>query len=443
MTYSAQYRSKRRTAQEAAGLVRSGDWVDYGFALNMPVAFDEALAARSGEIDDVKIRGTLALKPLKAAEAEGFSYNSWHFSGYERKLAAQGRCHYLPMLYRNMPLYYRRELTVDVAVCQVAPIDHHGHFSFSISNSASRAILAKAGLVIVEVNQRMPRALGGFAESIHISDVDVIIEGANPPLSELPPSEPSEIEKTIASLLVEQIPDGATLQLGIGGLPNAIGHLLASSGCRDLGMHTEMLCDAFLELHRSGKLTNRLKERDRHKGVWSFAAGSDDLYRWIDDNPGLASYPIDYTNDPAVIACHDDMISINSCLEVDLFGQVSSESAGFRQISGTGGQLDFVEGAFKALRGKAFLCLASTFTDPQNGARRSRIVGNFDPGTIVTATRSGSHFIVTEWGLANLAGKSTWERSEALIAIAHPDFRDDLVAKAERAGIWRRSNRRG
>jgi acyl-CoA hydrolase len=210
MTYSAQYRNKRRTAQEAAGLVRSGDWVDYGFALNMPVAFDEALAARSGEIDDVKIRGTLALKPLKAAEAEGFSYNSWHFSGYERKLAAQGRCHYLPMLYRNMPLYYRRELTVDVAVCQVAPIDHHGHFSFSISNSASRAILEKARLVIVEVNQRMPRALGGFAESIHISDVDVIIEGTNPPLSELPPGEPSEIEKAIASLLVEQIPDGAT-----------------------------------------------------------------------------------------------------------------------------------------------------------------------------------------------------------------------------------------
>lgn len=446
MTYSAEYRRKLRTAQEAAALVRSGDWVDYGFALNMPVALDRALAARAHELEGINIRGTLALRPLLAVEADpagrSFSYNSWHFSGYERKLAARGLCHYLPMIYRNMPLYYRRELTVDVAILQVTPMDRRGHFNFSISNSASRAICEKASLVIVEVNDRMPRALGGFDESLHISEVDVIVEGDNPPLAELPPTVPSDVDRIIAASVVEEIPDGATLQLGIGGLPNAIGHLLALSDRRDLGIHTEMLCDAFLELHRAGKLTNRLKETGHNKGVWTFAAGSRDLYEWIDDNPELASCPVDYTNSPSVIAANDGMIAVNSCLEVDLYGQVSAESSGFRHISGTGGQLDFVEGAFRARGGKAFLCLASTFTDPKSGEIRSRVVPHLTPGTIVTDPRTTSHFIVTEWGAVNLAGRSTWERAEGLIAVAHPDFREPLIEAAHRAGIWRRSNRR-
>ena len=398
-----------------------------------------------GQLEDVKIRGILALRPLEAIEADpegiSFSYSSWHLSGYERKLASRGLCHYRPMVYRNMPRFYRQELTVDVAFLQVPPMDRHGFFNFSLSNSSSRAICEKASVVVVEINEDLPRALGGFGETIHISDVDVIVEGEPSPLTELPSAPSSEIDRRIAEIVVAQIADGATLQLGIGGLPNAIGHLLAQSDCRDLSMHTEMLCDAYLELHRAGKLTNRLKSTDGGKGVWTFAAGSKDLYDWVDDNPGLASCPVDYTNDPDVIAANDNMVSVNGCLEVDLFGQISSESSTFRQISGTGGQLDFLEGTFKSRGGKAFICLPSTFTDPRSGQVLSRIVPALEKGTVVTDPRSTAHLLVTEWGTANLAGRSLWERAEALIAIAHPDFRDDLVEAAQRAGLWRRSNK--
>lgn len=224
-------------------------------------------------------------------------------------------------------------------------------------------------------------------------------------------------------------------------MPNAVGDLIAHSNVRDLGMHTEMLVDAYLTMHEKGKLTNKYKSWDKGKGAWTFCMGSQKLYDWVDRNPSLASYPSNYTNDPKVIAQIDNFISVNNCVEVDLYGQVSSESAGTRQISGTGGQLDFVTGAYLSNGGKSFICFRSAFEDRKTGQAASRVVPALPPSSIVTVPRTQVHYLVTEWGKVNLAGCSTWERAERIISISHPDFRDELIKQAETMKIWRRSNR--
>jgi len=258
---------------------------------------------------------------------------------------------------------------------------------------------------------------------------------------ELPRLTPSDVDRTIAGLIVEQMRDGSTLQFGIGGMPDTIGRMICESDLKDLGMHTEMQVDAYLDLYESGKLTNRCKTIDRGKGAFAFAIGGKRLYEWTDRNPGLASYPVDYTNDPSVIAANDNVVAINNCVKVDLFGQINSESSGLRQLSGTGGQLDFTTGAYMSRGGKAFVCMSSTYTDKKTGEMRSRVVPTLDVGSIVTGPRSQSPYIVTEYGIANLHGRSTWERAERVIEIAHPQFRDELIAEAQRMGIWRRSNK--
>ena len=445
MTYSDEYKAKLSSPEQAVQSIKSGNWVDYGFGVCQPVALDKALAGRAEELSDIKIRSILRLQPAAVIDADPtgqvFTYNSWHFSGYERKLSDQGACFYDPMVYRNLPCYYRSGIPNDVAMISVAPMDRHGFFNFSLANSATKACLENAKTVILEVNQRLPRALGGMEECIHISEVDNIVEGDNPPLITLPPSEVSETDKQIARLVVEEIHDGSTLQLGIGALPNTIGNIIADSDLRDLGMHTEMLTDAFLTIHRNGKLTNKKKNLNTGKGVWSFAIGSQELYDWVDDNPGLAAFPVNYTNSPEIIAQNENMVSINSCLEVDLFGQISSESSGPRHISGTGGQMDFATGAFMSKNGKSFLCFNSQYLDKNTNSRKSRVVSCLPQGEIVTCPRTLCHYLVTEWGKVNLAGRSTWERAELIISIAHPDFRESLIKEAERLKIWRRSNR--
>ena len=239
---------------------------------------------------------------------------------------------------------------------------------------------------------------------------------------------------------VPHIVDGATLQLGIGGMPNVVGARLAQSDVKDLGMHTELCGDAYYELYKAGKLTNRKKAIQRGKGVTGIVFGSQALYDWADQNPGLVVEPLEYVNAPETIAQLDNMISINNCIAVDLYGQVCAESAGLRHISGTGGQLDYLTGAAMARGGKAFICMTSSFVDT-SGTRRSRILPHFN-GDIVTDPRSQAYYIVTEYGAVNLAGRSTWERAELLVSIAHPDFREELIAAAEKQKIWRKSNRR-
>ena len=443
MDYLSQYRQKVAKPEEAVMLVKSGDWVDYSFAANMANSLDKALAARKDELKDIKIRGGLALRPIAAVESdtlrETFTYCSWHFSGYERKLHDKGLCNYIPMLYRNKPLFYNQNLEVDVAMVTVTPMDKHGYFNFSLTNSATRSILNKAKIVIVEVNQSFPRAQGGLDDCIHISEVDAIVEGDNPKPAVLGTPKPTETDIIIAGLILEEIHDGATIQLGIGGMPNTVGTMLANSDLKDLGMHTEMLVDAYYKMYRAGKLTNRKKNIHRNKGVWTFSLGSEQLYQWIDDNPGLASYPVNYTNNPNVMSQLEQLITINNCVAVDLYGQICSESSGYRQISGTGGQLDFVTGGYLSPVGKSFVCFSSTYTD-KDGHIHSRITPNLAAGSIVTDPRCQVHYLVSEYGKVNLAGRSTWERAEMIIGIAHPQFREELIKEAQLQNIWRRSN---
>lgn len=444
MNFAEEYKRKLKTPEEAVKLVKDGDWVDYSVGIGFPVLLDAALAKRKDELRDIKIRGSLAMQPIQAVEQDRerrtFTYNSWHCSGYERKLCDEGLCNYIPMIFRNMASYYRRYLTVNVAMISVAPMDSKGFFNFSMVNCTTRAILDAADLIILEVNEHMPHVYGGQEDCIHISEVDVVVEGEHKPLAQLPVPPATEIDEKIASLLLPHIPDGATIQLGIGGMPNSVGKLMAESDLKDLGMHTELLSDGFVDLYEAGKLTNSRKTLHRGKGVFGIALGSQQLYDWVGENQGLLSFPMDYVNQPSVMAQMENMISINNCIAIDLYGQVSSESAGTRHISGTGGQLDFSTGAYDAPGGKGFICMTSSYRD-KTGNLKSRILPKFTEGDIITTPRTQAFYIVTEYGIVNLAGRSTWERAELLISLAHPDFRDELIAAADKQKIWRNSNR--
>ncbi|MCD8357119.1 MAG: butyryl-CoA:acetate CoA-transferase [Clostridia bacterium] len=444
MNYTAEYRDKLCTPEEAVQVVKSGDWVDYTTSLGKPALLDRALAKRRDELIDVKIRGNLISGPIEIAECdptqEHFIYNSWHCSAYERKLCDRGLCYFIPMVFHNNSAYYKHFLTVNVAMACVTPMDRHGYFNFSTATGVSAQILRKADIVILEINEHLPKLYGGYDECIHISEVNYIVEGEHDPLPDIQYPAPSVIDEQIAANLIPYMTDGMTLQLGIGTLPHAVGNLIAQSDLKDLGMHTELCSDAYLQLHKAGKLTNNRKTVNRGKGVLGIAIGSRETYEWIDENPGIAAYPLEYVNSPEVIAHIDNMLSINSCLEVDLYGQVSSESSGMRQISGTGGQLDFLTGTAASRGGKAFICMSSTYRD-KHGIRYSRIVPRFG-GDIITSPRSQVYYVATEYGVANLVGRSTWERAEAIISLAHPDFRESLLAAAEAQHIWRRSNQR-
>ena len=269
----------------------------------------------------------------------------------------------------------------------------------------------------------------------------MVVEGENPRLAQLTDVPPTEVDRKVADLIVEQIPNGACLQLGIGGMPNAVGSLIAESDLKDLGVHTEMYVDAFVDIAKAGKITGAHKNIDRFRQTYAFGAGTKKMYDYMNENPELMSAPVDYTNDIRSISALDNFISINNCVDLDLYGQISSESSGTKQISGAGGQLDFVLGAYLSKGGKSFICCSSTFTDRQ-GVMHSRIRPTLLEGSIVTDTRANTHYIVTEYGVVNVKGLSTWEKAEAIISIAHPDFRDELIKEADKMKIWRRSCRR-
>lgn len=444
MSFMDEYRSKLVTADEAVKVIKSGDWVDYGTFLNQVVELDKALARRKEELYNVKIRSAARVSGppqvvLSDPTKEHFIFHSGHFTIIDRKMHDFGMCYYIPLLFREIPTYYQYGEEPDVAMVAVTPMDKHGYFNFGLSNVYSKKTCETARKVIVEVNPNLPSVPGGNSECIHISEVDYIVE-ADWPLMAIPEIPVSDTDKAIANLILGQMEDGCCIQLGIGALPNAMGKLIAQSDLKDLGVHSEMFCDAYLDMWEAGRITNNRKNIDRGKMVFTFALGSQRLYEFLDRNPAVASYPVEYTNYPHIIAQNDRVFSINNALEVDLFGQVAAESSGPRHISGTGGQVDFVEGAYLSREGKSFIALSSTYTD-KNGDLQTRIRPTLTPGTIVTTTRSTVMNIVTEYGIANMKGKSTWERAEALIMLAHPKFREDLIREAQRMNIWTRTNK--
>ena len=447
MSFADEYRSKLVSAEEAVKIVKDGDWIDFGFGHTNPYALDKALAARKDELKDIKIRHCLSLRMPEVVKAdpyrETFYHSNWHFSGADRKLHDQGLMNYIPMIFRNKPLFYRKSIVndVDVVMFRVTPMNKHGYFNLHNAVAAGRATIEAAKKVILEVNPNpnLPWCYGGREECVHISEVDYVVEFESP-VEVIPPATPNDIDKKIAQLVAEQVPNGACVQLGIGGLPNMVGTLLAESDLKDLGCQTEMMVDAYYHLYQAGKLTCTKKGIDRGKATFAFAAGSQFLYDWMNENPFLATYAVNYTNNPYNIAANPNAVAINNCVEVDLFGQISSESSGPRHISGTGGQLDFTTGAYMSEGGKAFICCTSSYTDKQ-GVLRSRIVPMLPQGSIVTVPRTQAHLIVTEYGTADLAGRNTWERAERLINIAHPDLRDGLVKEAEKMNIWKKSLR--
>lgn len=440
------YKEKLITADQAAAMVKNGDKLHFGLGCGSIVDIDKAIAKRADELKDITIISTVAIreKPfetyLATSSNEQVRFSSAHFNVHDRKMNKDGRCWYIPMMFCELPyLWVNNNNEIDIAMFQVAPMDEHGNFNLGPQVADMWGVIKAAKKIIVEVNQNMPIA-HGHQTQLNLYGIDYVVEGSNTPLAELPAKAPSEIDKMIASHIVPRIKSHSTLQLGIGSLPLCIGSMLSQSDQRNINAHTEMFTDAYVDLFEAGKLTGN-KPIDKGKAVYTFAGGTKRLYDFIDNNPICCNAPVDYVNNISTISKIDNFVSINSCIQVDLYGQVCSESAGYQQISGTGGQLDFVLGAYQSKGGQSFLCTPSTRVG-KDGQLESLISPVMPPGAIVTTPRMATNFIVTEYGAADLKGKTTWERAERLINIAHPDFRDQLIKEAEKMGIWKNSSKR-
>lgn len=425
------------TAEEAAALVKSGMWLDYGFGATQAEAFDKALAARVHELSGVKVRSCLTTKPRAFQEADPEGAHllsaSWHFSGYDRRQFDAGRCTYIPLNLGEWPDLYRRFCgAVDIAVLQVCPKDAEGNYNFSISASYMRALVEKADVVIVEVNPALPYCYGPD-NAVHESEVDFVIELPPLPAPELPSAVSSEVDLAIARLVAAEIRDGDCLQLGIGGLPNAVGRAIAGAGVKDLGVHTEMMVEGLVELVKAGVATGARKQVDLGKAVYAFAIGTADIYAALDRNPAFVARQVDYTNLPQFVAQNHNVVAVNSTGQMDLQGQAASEADGYRHFSGTGGQLGFVRAAYESQGGRAFLCMPSTYE--KHGVRKSRVVAGLAPGTVVTVPRTDVMYVATEYGMVCLKGLPVAERAKAMISIAHPDFREELEREAYANGL--------
>ncbi len=437
MAFQSPSQARKVSAAEAAALVKPGIWLDWGFGLCQPDKFDAALAARKDELQGVKLRVCLSMRPRQVLECDPdgthFQWFNWHFSGYDRKQHDAGRCNYIPMNFGEVPDWYRRFIDpTDVLVLKTAPMDENGYFNFGMSSTYSYATAERARCIVVEVSEHAP-AVFGEQSAIHVSQVDYIIDEGSDPLPELKNPPVSEIDRKIASLIAAEVEDGACLQIGIGGMPNAVCSMLKEAGVKDLGIHTEMLGDGLVDLIEAGMITNARKRLNPGKSVFTFAGGSRRLYDIIHRNQDIHVYPVDYTNLPHNIMQNDKVVSINNTTQIDLQGQAASESAGTRHISGTGGQLQFVRGAYASPGGKSFICMSSTYD--KKGEPQSRIVSQLTPGNIVTTPRVDTMYVATEYGIVNLKGKSVSERAKALISIAHPEFREQLERDAREKNI--------
>ena len=422
--WQSTYRHKLISAQQALQFVQSGDRVVLANACSEPPALVQALVARAPELSNVEIVQVVNVGPAEYAKPgmeHSFRSNGIFLLGAPvRKAVEEGRASYTPCFFSELPrLFRKRNLTVDVVLMQVTPPDEEGYCSYGLSADYTQSAAESAKIVIAQMNRNLPRTAG---VRIHLDALTWIVE-QDAPLVEFAAPSFGEVERQIGEHIALLVPDGATLQLGIGAIPEAA--LLSLKNKRDLGIHTEMFSDGVAALAEAGVITNRRKTINQGKFVATFLMGSSTLYNFVHNNPAVEMHPVDYVNDPCIIGQHDDMISINSALQVDLSGQVNAEMIGHLQFSGTGGQVDFVRGASRSNGGKSIIAMPST------AARGSisRICRQLDEGAAVTTSRNDVHYVITEYGIANLRGKTLQQRAEALIEIAHPAFRASLINK--------------
>ena len=430
-------KSKFVTPEVAAKAVQSGDWVDYGFGGGFPELMDKAIAARKEELKDVKIRGGLVIRPrLEVVECDpeqsAFHYYSWRIGDYERKLQSRGLVQFMPMILRFLPDLYRYHIRCDVACVPVSKPDAQGYCGLGISNYAWRTIFENARTVIFEINEHLPTLHGvDGSHRVHLSEADFIVEGEHEPLPLRTYKDPTDIDIAIAKNVLAEIPDGATLSLGVGGVPFTVAKMLAESDLKDLGCWTGTISDAYLDLYKAGKLTNKRKEIDNGFSTWNLAMGSQELYDWLQNEPHLF-HPgdVDYVHSPERMSRLSNFVGIMGGVQLDLMGQENAESAGKRQLSGIGGQLDFLEGAYRSKGGKGFICLNSARKDKE-GNLKSNIVPFIPGGSVVSGPRTMIQYVATAYGVAKLSGLSLRERAEAMISVAHPAFREELAQYAK------------
>ncbi|WP_026261740.1 acetyl-CoA hydrolase/transferase family protein [Kiloniella laminariae] len=436
-TSQEQYREKFCSAEAAASLIDEGSNLMISMGVSMPPALLYAITerARSGSLSHLKAyymhasahAGESILSPDVMQVIKPYSL---FMSGYDREIAKLGRSNgqcwmnYVPSTFHQVGRLMTETIGADAFIATVSPMDQHGYFSLGTNSDYGTEVARNCGKLIVEVNRSMPRVFGEAL--IHISEVDALVENSCP-LLEVLPAEPGVEDDLIARQIVAQIPDGATIQMGVGGVPNAVAAYLREHN--DLGLHSELLAPGLVDLIRRGVITGRRKTLHRLKHLFTLALGDRKMYEFMDDNPSLAGYPASYINDPRIIARNDDMISVNSALQVDLSGQINAEYLQGKEFSGPGGQLDFVRGAYASRGGKSFVALHST---AKNGSL-SRIVPQLDGPA--TDPRMDTHHVVTEYGMVNLKGLSLNERAKALISLAHPDFRDALGEAAVEQGV--------
>jgi len=432
MSWVDDYKKKLVSAEEAVSVVKSGDRVYISGNAATPYVLMRALAQRKDELTNVELVHVLLMgeDPLSRPEMEGhFRHNSLFVGPADRKAINEGRADYVPIFLHQIPdLFYSGQMPIDVAMLHLSPPDEHGFMSFGVEVLASKAAAEKARIVIAQVNDQMPRVLGD--SFIHVSRVHKIVE-VSEPLPELKRAPMTEVELKIGQYIADLIEDGCTLQLGIGGIPDAV--LASLKNRRELGIHTEMVSDGVMEAIEAGIVTGSRKTLHPYKVIMTFVLGSKKLYDFVDNNPVFEAHPTDYTNHPFIVAQNEKMVAINSAIEVDITGQVCSDSIGTYIYSGFGGQVDFIRGAAHSKGGKPIIALPSTAKDGEI----SRIVPYLKQGAGVVTTRADVRYVVTEYGVAYLYGKNLQERTKALINIAHPKFRADLIKEAKKRNLLR------
>ena len=421
MSWKETYKSRITTAEKAIKAIKDNDYVVFSETAGIPQLIAKTLADHRDDYHNVHIYHMLTLgdAPYLKPECYGHFHHITNFvGGNSRQALLDQKADFIPCYFKDVPAMLGEAFPVDVAVVSVSNPDTEGYCSFGVSCDYAKAATQKAKTVIAEINEMTPHTFG-VQNKIHVSEIDYIVPCAYN-LPEIPNPTIGEVEKNIGKHCASLIKDGATLQLGIGAIPDAV--LLFLGDKRDLGIHTEMFSDGVVDLVEEGVINNAKKTLHRGKFVSTFIMGTRKVYNFIDNNPNVCLYPVDYVNDPWVIGQNDNMVSINSCIEVDLMGQVASETLGLKQFSGTGGQVDFVRGAALSKGGISIMAMPSTAAK----GKASRIVPLLAEGAAVTTPRNDVDYIVTEYGIAKMKGKTLRERAQNLIAIAHPDFRAGL-----------------